>query len=267
MSDTNLEGYGEHRQCEREYDDLEKRFFKSNARIAELERELAEAKEFKPLYVQADAVIASKNRKIEALKDELIAVRTQLEARHAAPPADVATNAAKWLALRNCARITAIGSAGCHPESPEFGKPYAHVTLNFWTHGTKEPEKFSREWLDVFVEKALRLSPTKAAVTSADVDETRLDFLASEYLHLVPFEMPTGGGDADVGWRVLQSHIGKGDVEIVAVYADDPRRAIDNAMLALTKSESRCYCDDHQGTNLRCPTHGTQSEETSAVKP
>lgn len=24
----------------------------------------------------------------------------------------------------------------------------------------------------------------------------------------------------------------------------------------------RCYCDDHQGTNMYCPTHGTRADET-----
>lgn len=63
---------------------------------------------------------------------------------------DDAEDAAKWRALRNCDRITAMGSAGM--DSPD---PYAHLTLNFWTgySGTAGPG-WAREWLDKFVAKA-----------------------------------------------------------------------------------------------------------------
>jgi hypothetical protein len=63
-----------------------------------------------------------------------------------------AEDAAKWRALRNCDRITAMGSAGM--DSPD---PYAHVTLNFWTgySGTPGPS-WAYEWLDKFVAKAVR---------------------------------------------------------------------------------------------------------------
>ena len=33
-----------------------------------------------------------------------------------------------------------------------------------------------------------------------------LDALAANYWKLVPFDMPTGQGDADVGWRVIEFH-------------------------------------------------------------
>jgi len=70
-----------------------------------------------------------------------------------------ALDAAKWRALRNCARMTAIGSAGLGPE--KAADDYAHVTLNFWTGGkyASPGEPFAREWLDRFVEKALRAIP------------------------------------------------------------------------------------------------------------
>jgi hypothetical protein len=70
-----------------------------------------------------------------------------------------ALDAAKWRALRNCARITAMGSAGMRPEKAT--DDYAHVTLNFWTGGTYDSpgEPWAREWLDTFVEKALRAQP------------------------------------------------------------------------------------------------------------
>lgn len=64
-----------------------------------------------------------------------------------------AVDAAKWRALRNCARITAMGSAGM--ERPNDAD--AHVTLNFWTHNDREKEAHPRQWLDIFVKKALAL--------------------------------------------------------------------------------------------------------------
>lgn len=71
------------------------------------------------------------------------------------PPSADAEDAAKWRALRNCARITAMGSAGCHHGGDSFKGPTAHLTLNFWTHNAREHETYHREWLDVFVEKAV----------------------------------------------------------------------------------------------------------------
>ncbi|GAA5786098.1 hypothetical protein [Chitiniphilus shinanonensis] len=66
-----------------------------------------------------------------------------------------------------------------------------------------------------------------------DAERARLDVVAAEYYTLEAFEMPTGAGDADVGWRVLQHHCGESEPRIVAeVYEDNPRTAIDAAMLA-----------------------------------
>lgn len=69
-----------------------------------------------------------------------------------------AEDAAKWRALRNCARMTAIGAAGLGPE--RAADDYAHVTLNFWTGGKYDSpgEPWAREWLDLFVAKARRVT-------------------------------------------------------------------------------------------------------------
>lgn len=84
-----------------------------------------------------------------------------------------AADAAKWRALRHCARITAIGSAGMErPLDPD-----AHVTLNFWTHNERETEEHPRRWLDTFVKKALalkataQLNTTSAAAKAVGVQE------------------------------------------------------------------------------------------------
>lgn len=89
----------------------------------------------------------------------LVAMLTELKQRRAGQPqGNDAEEAAKWRALRNCARITAMGSAGCRPGGQSFDGPTAHVTLNFWTHNERETELYPRAWLDVFVEKALAKS-------------------------------------------------------------------------------------------------------------
>lgn len=80
------------------------------------------------------------------------------DARAAQPPSPDAEDAARWRALYNCARITAIGSAGLEKQNPEG---YGHVTLNFWTHASgRETETYPREWLLKFVELA-RATQTK----------------------------------------------------------------------------------------------------------
>lgn len=61
-------------------------------------------------------------------------------------------------------------------------------------------------------------------------DSDRLDAIASEYLYVEPFDMPTGMGDADVGWRIRQDFGGTKGIAVVAeVYEDDLRAAIDAA--------------------------------------
>lgn len=66
----------------------------------------------------------------------------------------LAVDAAKWRALRNCPRITAMGSAGL-TGSPQPNH-YAHVTLNFWTQADEPGPAWATEWLDSFVEIAQR---------------------------------------------------------------------------------------------------------------
>jgi len=80
-------------------------------------------------------------------------------------------------------------------------------------------------------------SQAEARVAAMEKDAERLDEIASEYLTLEPFSMPTpGGDDADVGWRVTQEHEGKlNRIEVAVIYRDDPREAIDAAIAALAE--------------------------------
>jgi hypothetical protein len=73
------------------------------------------------------------------------------------------------------------------------------------------------------------------------LDKKRLDLVANEYLTIESFSMPTpGGDDADVGWRALQHYEREPKPRIIAeVFKDDPRAAIDAAILALLDSGSQ----------------------------
>ena len=64
-------------------------------------------------------------------------------------------------------------------------------------------------------------------------DTRRLDALAENSWDLRCFDMPTGAGDADIGWRVIEHHMAKPHERTVGeVYQDDPRKAIDRAIEA-----------------------------------
>jgi hypothetical protein len=99
-----------------------------------------------------------------------------------------------------------------------------------------------RQWAqDVGVVLAAPVAAQPAAdgvapvvVPSQHPDTILLDFIASEYLDVSAFAMPTGAGDADVGWKLVQEHEGKkGRVEVACHYRDDLRAAIREAMQAL----------------------------------
>lgn len=67
-----------------------------------------------------------------------------------------------------------------------------------------------------------------------DADTKRLDYIASEYLEITPFPMPTpGGDDADVGWRIYDFYQAPPEKRLVAeVFRDNLREAIDAARSA-----------------------------------
>lgn len=86
---------------------------------------------------------------LNELKAELAKAKVRVDA--------LAEAAAKWNALRNCARITHLGSSGIfHPCSsgPEL---YAHLTLNLWNMnvGGDRQDVEGRWCLDEFIRKTL----------------------------------------------------------------------------------------------------------------
>jgi len=64
-------------------------------------------------------------------------------------------------------------------------------------------------------------------------DADRLDFVGEEFLYLEPFTIPTGEGDADIGWRVMQHHCCEPTPRVMAEsFTESVRQAIDAARSA-----------------------------------
>ncbi|MBB4604178.1 hypothetical protein GGR59_000383 [Xanthomonas arboricola] len=80
----------------------------------------------------------------------------------------------------------------------------------------------------------LYTAPPAPAAVPVDVqrDAERIDAIAREYWRLDPIEIPTGAGDADVGWRVSKFVMPNRIQFVAEAHVDDLRQAIDAAMLA-----------------------------------
>jgi hypothetical protein len=86
-------------------------------------------------------------------------------------------------------------------------------------------------------------------------DAYLLDALRSNYWKLEPFEMPTGQGDADVGWRVTDYHESVPRERTVAeVFHDDPRAALAAAVDAV-ENPSRKMEKEDIGYRCACRHH------------
>ncbi|KQP36101.1 hypothetical protein [Pseudorhodoferax sp. Leaf274] len=77
----------------------------------------------------------------------------------------------------------------------------------------------------------LRAAPGAAAAAHPDTE--RLDCLRDYCLDLRCIDVPTGAGDGDVHWVVIEHHMAKPhEREIGRSYSHDPRAAIDAARAA-----------------------------------
>ncbi|AOY93861.1 hypothetical protein BKK79_20170 [Cupriavidus sp. USMAA2-4] len=84
--------------------------------------------------------------------------------------------------------------------------------------------------MDVVASFLLAAQPSEAR------DSVLLDALARESWDLRCFDMPTGQGDGDIGWRVIEHHEARPHERVVGeVFKDDPRAAIDAALAAQRK--------------------------------
>ncbi|WP_209045922.1 hypothetical protein, partial [Rhizorhabdus histidinilytica] len=87
-------------------------------------------------------------------------------------------------------------------------------------------------WIDAPVarEMARRVLAALASTpqpASAETDARLLDVLRDESWDLRCFNIPTGGGDADIGWRVIGHWMAEPCERVMGeVFHDDPRAAI-----------------------------------------
>ncbi|MGB1390822.1 MAG: hypothetical protein ACPG61_18260 [Paracoccaceae bacterium] len=82
--------------------------------------------------------------------------------------------------------------------------------------------------------EARAMQPTPA-VGAQDSDTELLNAIANNYWDLKCIDVPTGMGDADIDWIVVEHHMGeKGDVIVAQAYEDDPRQAIRLALIERT---------------------------------
>jgi hypothetical protein len=178
---------------------------------------------------------------VESVKTALAAVRAALSST----PGDGGTGGVAGLeavtadaerlcwSLRPLVRLVPAGSGECWVR---FKVGSQEFTIGNQPLAEDEAAHFAG--LFVFaLAGAFRTLPAGVAPVEAPSqhpDTILLDFIASEYLDVSAFAMPTGAGDADVGWKLVQEHEGnKGRVEVACHYRDDLRAAIREAMQKL----------------------------------
>jgi hypothetical protein len=74
-------------------------------------------------------------------------------------------------------------------------------------------------------------TPARADAPIGELTDTQLiDMLRQESMDLRCFDMPTGAGDADIGWKVIDFYMDQPkEREVAVVYHDDPREALRQA--------------------------------------
>ena len=78
-------------------------------------------------------------------------------------------------------------------------------------------------------EAADEIERLRAEVAGLREDAERLEFIQNEYLHIIPFAMPTGADDSEVGWQVHIEAMNPADGFRHTEYRDNLRAAIDAA--------------------------------------
>jgi len=111
-------------------------------------------------------------------------------------------------------------------------------------------------WAEIDIEQIDQITAAlEAAAPDVGEDTARLDWLQRESDDLRCFSIPTGGGDADVGWRVIGHYMADPQERVIAeVFHDSVRDAIDAAMAAL--KEHGAYSD-----KFAALTASTEGEE------
>lgn len=110
-----------------------------------------------------------------------------------------------------------------------------HHASAFFSGSAKDAKTAGMALLEIEMACNMALIAAQCAAKTSPQGDTHpsvnpLDILRDNSWGLVPFDMPTGQGDADIGWRVLEYHQAKPTERTVAeVYSDDPQAAISKA--------------------------------------
>ena len=107
--------------------------------------------------------------------------------------------------------------------------------LKLWC---RDKDPLATIWLHIDeAQAALRRLSLPADGWQTIDDAALLDALRDESWELRNFSMPTGGDDADIGWRVVGHWMAEPCERVIAEeYSDDPRKAIRAAIKATSKS-------------------------------
>jgi hypothetical protein len=87
---------------------------------------------------------------------------------------------------------------------------------------------------------ATEIDEVRAEYAGAERDKARLDYLQNEYRDLRCFPVPTGGDDADIGWRLVGHWQAEPQERTVAeVFHDNLRDAIDQGIASERRRPSQ----------------------------
>lgn len=99
-----------------------------------------------------------------------------------------------------------------------------------WVHATGQTPRASGKRTDPLCAAAAdEIERLRAEAAGLREDAERLEFIQNEYLHIIPFAMPTGADDSEVGWQVHIEAMNPADGFRHTEYRDNLRAAIDAA--------------------------------------
>jgi len=152
--------------------------------------------------------------------------------------------------LRRADGDTLFAALSAAPKSPtapigEVGKGLREAVcagLRAWIASTPDIDLSSRMISDaadfIIGQPLAERGGFEAGIEALEQDKARLDALAGESWDLRCFDVPTGGDDADIGWRVIGHWMAEPRERIIGeVYHDNPRAAIDQARARLARGE------------------------------
>lgn len=111
--------------------------------------------------------------------------------------------------------------------------------LNQWADSFTDAHLKERQTGDALVKETMqRALKAEAERDAALKDAERINALIENSWDLRCTDLPTGGGDSNIGWQVIGHYMQAPNERVIAeVFHDDPRAAIDAAIDAARKGE------------------------------